>query len=101
MSKNKHKNAKPNNKEKDNTKKNKSIQNKRAKNDKNIETNKTEKGKKKGFWKRHRKLALFIKICMVLMLLLIIVGAGAVVTKNIDESVTVVGCPARPIGFNN
>ena len=23
-----------------------------------------------------------------------------IVTKNIDESVTVVGCPARPIGFN-
>lgn len=95
MSKNKHKNAKPNNKEKDNTKKNKriqnkSIQNKRAKNDKNIETNKTEKGKKKGFWKRHRKLALFIKICMVLMLLLIIVGAGAVVAifSNDDWAMT-------------
>lgn len=27
------------------------------------------------------------------------VGAGAVVTKNIDENVTVVGCPARPIGL--
>lgn len=60
-------------------------ENKRAKskhdinNNKHTENNKKEKGKKKGFWKRHRKLALFLKICIILIILLIIIGAGAVV----------------------
>ena len=60
-------------------------ENKRAKskhdinNNKHTENDKKEKGKKKGFWKRHRKLALFLKICIILIILLIIIGAGAVV----------------------
>ena len=37
------------------------------------------KGKKKGFWKRHRKLAIFLKIVIALIVLMIIVAAGAVI----------------------
>lgn len=44
---------------------------------KNDEQNK--KTKKKGFWKRHRKLAIFIKLIFVLIILACIVGAGAIV----------------------
>ena len=44
---------------------------------KNDEQNK--KAKKKGFWKRHRKLAIFIKLIFVLIILACIVGAGAIV----------------------
>ena len=64
--------------------------NNKSNNKKNVETSKTEKGKKKGFWKRHRKLALFLKICIVLIILLIIVGAGAVVAifTNDDWAMT-------------
>lgn len=68
MSKKEHKRTNSNNKEKNNIKKKK-----------NTEVIKTEKGKKKGFWKRHRKLALFIKICLILFMLLAIIGAGAIV----------------------
>lgn len=41
--------------------------------------NKNGKGKKKGFWQRHRKLAMFIKIMIFLIVLVIIIGAGAVI----------------------
>lgn len=68
MSKHEHKRAKSSNKN-----------NSKEKQNKKVETNKKEKGKKKGFWKRHRKLATFIKICIILIILLCIVGAGAVV----------------------
>ena len=44
---------------------------------KNDEQNK--KTRKKGFWKRHRKLAIFIKLIFVLIILACIVGAGAIV----------------------
>ena len=44
---------------------------------KNDEQNK--KAKKKGFWKKHRKLAIFIKLIFVLIILACIVGAGAIV----------------------
>ena len=44
---------------------------------KNDEQNK--KTKKKGFWKRHRKLAIFIKLIFVLIILACIIGAGAIV----------------------
>ena len=76
IKKNSYKNVE-NNKEKDSSKKNQST-------DKSKETNK--KGKKEGFWKRHRKLAIFIKIIFVLILLLAIAGAGILVAllKN-DE----------------
>lgn len=74
MSKHEHKRAKSKNK--DNSKE---MKNKKVDNTKKEETNKKEKGKKKGFWKRHRKLAAFIKICIILIILLCIVGAGAVV----------------------
>lgn len=41
--------------------------------------NKNEKGKKKGFWQTHRKLAMFLKIMIFLIVLVIIIGAGAVI----------------------
>ena len=52
---------------------------------KNVENDKKEKGKKKGFWKRHRKLARFIKLCIILIVLLIVVGAGAVVAIFVND----------------
>ncbi len=78
IKKNSYKNVE-NNKEKDSSKKNSNQST-----DKSKETNK--KGKKEGFWKRHRKLAIFIKIIFVLILLLAIAGAGILVAllKN-DE----------------
>lgn len=49
-------------------------------NSKELKTEEKNKNKnKKGFWKRHRKLATFIKICFILIILLCIIGAGAVV----------------------
>ncbi len=64
-------------------KKNKRKTNKKVNQKVNKETNDSNntknKGKKKGFWKRHRKLALFLKIVIILSILLIIVGAGAIV----------------------
>ncbi|MGN1300752.1 MAG: transglycosylase domain-containing protein [Clostridia bacterium] len=53
--------------------------NNRNKDKRNAETNKKKNQTKKGFWKRHRKLALFLKICVVLAILLAIIGAGAVI----------------------
>ena len=41
--------------------------------------NKDDKTKKKGFWKRHKKLARFLKIVIILCLLLFIVGVGIIV----------------------
>ena len=65
--------------------KEKSISNNKKENTKKyqkIEDNKkgeNTKTKKKGFWKRHRKLALFIKIVIVLIILMCIAAAGAVI----------------------
>ena len=42
-------------------------------------TEQNKKAKKKGFLKRHRKLAIFIKLIFVLIILACIVGAGAIV----------------------
>ena len=53
--------------------------NNRNKDKRNAETNKKKNQTKKVFWKRHRKLALFLKICVVLAILLAIIGAGAVI----------------------
>ena len=41
--------------------------------------NKEDKTKKKGFWKRHKILARFLKIVIILCLLLFIVGVGIIV----------------------
>lgn len=86
MGKQKRKNAKSKNNEdtKKYTKKNgkKNIRensNKDTEKDINKKNNKNGEAKKKGFWKRHRKLALFIKICIILAILLVIIAAGAVV----------------------
>ena len=50
------------------------------KNKKDIKNDEQDKKtKKKGFWKRHRKLAIFIKLIFVLIILACIVGAGAIV----------------------
>lgn len=68
MSKNKRVNAKSKNKEKD------------------AKSNKKRTNKKKGFWKKHRKLALFLKICIILFILLIIVGAGAIVALFTNDN---------------
>ena len=40
---------------------------------------KKEKGKKNGFWKRHRKLAIVLKVLIILFLLMCIIGAGIVI----------------------
>ena len=45
----------------------------------NQNQNKESKSKKKGFWKRHTKLAKFIKILIAIILLLFIVGVGIIV----------------------
>ena len=71
--------------------------NNRNKDKRNAETNKKKNQTKKGFWKRHRKLALFLKICVVLAILLAIIGAGAVAVKGIEERGTYVGSPVRKI----
>lgn len=71
MSKSNKNNNKSNNK--DNKKNNKSVTTKQDK------TNKNGKSKEKGFWKRHRKLATFLKIVIFLIILLVIIGAGAVI----------------------
>ena len=34
---------------------------------------------KKGFWKRHKKFAIFLKVVITLFILMVIVAAGAVV----------------------
>ena len=50
------------------------------KNKKDIKNDEQDKKtKKKGFWKRHRKLAIFIKLIFVLIILACIVGAGVIV----------------------
>ncbi|MGN1327020.1 MAG: transglycosylase domain-containing protein, partial [Clostridia bacterium] len=41
--------------------------------------NKNGKGNKKGFWQRHHKLAIFLKIMIFLIVLLVIIGVGAVI----------------------
>ena len=45
----------------------------------NQNKNKEDKTKKKGFWKRHKILAKFLKIVIILCLLLFIVGVGIIV----------------------
>lgn len=45
----------------------------------NQNKNKEDKTKKKGFWKRHKILARFLKIVIILCLLLFIVGVGIIV----------------------
>ena len=37
-------------------------------------------------------------LTMLTLLLILVVGAGAIVTKNVEEYAIVVGNPARPIG---
>lgn len=53
--------------------------NKKVKNVNNKEQKKELKNaKKKGFWKRHPKFKIFVRIVIVLIILLIIIGAGVV-----------------------
>lgn len=75
MSNSNKKNNKSNNK--DNKKNNR--KDKKITAEKQEKTNKNGKGKKKGFWQRHRKLATFLKIVIFLIILLVIIGAGAVI----------------------
>ncbi len=71
-----------NNKDNQKTKKMSTISNssnkEKNKNTKN-NTNKKEKNKKNGFWKRHRKLAIVLKVLIILFLLMCIIGAGIVI----------------------
>ena len=61
---------------KSNKKTNKSTSKKNNKNiNKNVEVN--EKKKKQGFWKKHHKLAIFLKIVVALIILAIVIVAGA------------------------
>ena len=53
--------------------------NTRTSNKGNQNQNKESKSKKKGFWKRHTKLAKFLKILIAIILLLFIVGVGIIV----------------------
>ena len=57
------------------TKKNENINNKNTNNN----SNKKEKGKKNGFWKRHRKLAIVLKVLIILFLLMCLIVAGIVI----------------------
>ena len=77
---NKQSNSK-NNKNKTNNKKigNNANTTNKNNNSKNNGNTKKEKGKKNGFWKRHRKLAIVLKVLIILFLLMCIVGAGIVI----------------------
>ena len=82
MSKAENKHAKSN---KDKKKKNtnnkiaKTNQENKTKNTNTRTKNKKEKTKQKGFWERHRKFAIFLKISIVLCILLCIAVAGTIV----------------------
>ena len=46
---------------------------------KNSQDSQNKNGKKKGFWKRHRKLAIVLKVLITLFILMMIIGAGAII----------------------
>ncbi len=64
---------------KNDNKRNNTKINKKENQNKNQNKNKEDKTKKKGFWKRHKLLAKFLKIVIILCLLLFIIGVGIIV----------------------
>ena len=46
---------------------------------KNSQDSQNKNGKKKGFWKRHRKLTIVLKVLITLFIVMMIIGAGAII----------------------